>query len=128
MTPAGGNTNFNPFEALNAAKKEQKFRVAQSTGDIAKVDYKFVLEKIQTQISNNPDYNNILRDTLDKQDGNADQLKNLVHTLLQHFPGHALDGEIIDRFLVRILDDMIGFGLITPLLKDPDVEEINVYI
>lgn len=121
---------YNAFSALNEAKRDRNYRGAIQNGETKETlkksyTYQNVLNYVQTKISESEEYNKILSKMLDSDEG-SDQLKNIITTLLQKYP-IPLEPEVIDKYQVRIYEDMMGFGILTPYLDDPDVEEINVY-
>lgn len=124
--------SYNPQAALNAARTGKLARdEARSDGpeNSHRVAYRHVLEWIQNKISNSENYNRILQECLnsDNEKVSEDKLKGLIMDLLPRYPNYPLDTETIYTYAKRIYEDMNGFGILTPYLDDPEVEEINVY-
>lgn len=122
-----GSKNYDVFAALNAAKQESSARDVEQ-GRVKKpekIEYTKVLEFVQNKISNTPEHNKVLAQTIDTDSG-YEQLKNIIYTVMQSYPIPLTEKQIID-FRSRIFNDMTGIGILTKYVDDPNVEEINIY-
>lgn len=122
-----GSKNYDVFAALNAAKQESSARDVEQ-GRVKKpekIEYTKVLEFVQNKISNTPEHNKVLAQTIDTDSG-YEQLKNIIYTVMQSYPIPLTEKQIAD-FRSRIFDDMTGIGILTKYVEDPNIEEINIY-
>ena len=122
-----GSKNYDVFAALNAAKQESSARDVEQ-GRVKKpekIEYTKVLEFVQNKISNTPEHNKVLAQTIDTDSG-YEQLKNIIYTVMQSYPIPLTEKQIVD-FRSRIFDDMTGIGILTKYVDDPNIEEINIY-
>ena len=125
-------TQYNQFAFLNMLKQDKNIRKAIREGESYSVDneiqYRAVLDFVQNKITESESTRKVLNSLLvsDDQEAVKEQLLGIIYTLLQKYP-KALDQKTIGEFQTRILDDMTGFGILTPYLNDPNVEEINIF-
>lgn len=123
---------FNPQAILNAARTGKIAR-EESRGDLPdiefRVSYSNVLDWVQNKISNTDHYNRTLQECLDSDNSKVSEakLRGIIVDLLSKYPNYPLDQDTIAAYTNRIYDDMNGYGILTPYILDPNVEEINVY-
>ena len=123
-------SRYNAFYALNMARQDKNARsdsTSKGKGNTPRVAYKSVLEYVQDKISTNEGYNRVLTESLDSDEAKTgDNLKSIIYSLLQQCP-YQLDNDTVDEYKIRIYEDMTGFGLLTPYIEDPNIEEINIF-
>lgn len=123
-------SRYNAFYALNMARQDKNARsdsTSKGKGNTPRVSYKSVLEYVQDKISTNEGYNRVLTESLDSdEEKTGDNLKSIIYSLLQQCP-YQLDNDTVDEYKIRIYEDMTGFGLLTPYIEDPNIEEINIF-
>lgn len=125
-----GQGQYTPASALAAARLDRQRRMngngGKAKGAVRSIDYGIVLTYVQNAISSNSSYSADLAKVLDDASVSKDVLKNIIYNVLQQYPG-GLERKIIDEYTGRILEDMTGLSFITDYLKDPQVEEINIF-
>jgi pilus assembly protein CpaF len=120
--------SYNPLEMLNIARQDKAIReTVKSADDIDSnaTSYHIVLNFVQNTISATEEYRNILSKSLDDP-SSGEQLKNIILTLLSKYTV-PLEQKLMNKYVNQIYEDMTGFGILTPYLDDPNVEEINIY-
>lgn len=120
---------YNQNSALAAVRldAQRRSRVGKKAkGTVRAVDYSILLEHVQNVISANQGYAADLAKVLDNANASKDVLRNIIYDVLQQYPS-GLERKIITEYTDRILEDMTGLSFITQYLKDPEVEEINIF-
>lgn len=104
------------------ASKRSRNNYADDVKNVEQAEgYKELLSEMRHELIAN--HSDEIRDAVGKTDG-QDTLKVLIRTKLDQ-KHRIIPGLDIDELTERLYEDMFSYSIVTPLLADPDVQEIN---
>lgn len=111
---------MNNYEFLNVVQQGQANRSDSAPAE-ANRTYPMLLDRVRTVIAEKH------ADDLAAVLGDA-SAESTLRTLILKYTTDFLSGEIFDsnNLVERIYQDMASFGILTPYLRDPAVEEVNI--